>query len=88
MERAAEPTDVYWENVSIKNKQRVVNIVITYSVTLLILCLSFGFNYSVALIKYELRGIKHIRYKSYLPNINRISKVTMFQTMLLFCVTL
>jgi hypothetical protein len=56
MERAAEPTDVYWENISIKTKQRVVNILITYSVTLLILCLSFGFNYLVAVVKYELEN--------------------------------
>jgi len=44
MERAAEPTDIFWENFSVETIQRVKYSVLTYLVTTLLLLVSFTIN--------------------------------------------
>ncbi|CAI2378726.1 unnamed protein product [Moneuplotes crassus] len=48
VEQAADPVDVYWENLSIKDYQRFIKSLITYSITAILLglvfCLYFGLN--------------------------------------------
>ena len=47
MKRPAEPTDIYWVNIPIKNKERSRNIVFTYCVMVIILAISFGVNFAL-----------------------------------------
>lgn len=51
VERAAEPGDVYWENLSITPFQRLKNILLTYTITTFLLALVFGFYYSLHVLK-------------------------------------
>ena len=44
MERAAEPTDIYWENFSVVTIQRVKKSVLTYITTIFLLGVSFTVN--------------------------------------------
>lgn len=50
IERAAEPIDVYWENLSVKFIQRFVKTLITYSITAIILGVVFGIYYSLSIL--------------------------------------
>ena len=51
IERAAEPGDVYWENLSVSQSQRFFKTVITYSITFVLLCIVFGIYFSLGLLK-------------------------------------
>ena len=51
IERAAEPIDVYWENLSVKDSQRLAKTLITYSITALMLGAVFGIYFSLNLLK-------------------------------------
>jgi len=44
MERAAEPTDIFWENFSVETIQRVKYSILTYLCTGLLLGISFSIN--------------------------------------------
>lgn len=51
VERAAEPGDVYWENLSVTPFQRLKNILLTYTITTILLAFVFGFYYSLHVLK-------------------------------------
>ena len=42
IERAPEPTDVFWENLNIKTHVRYKNVFITYLATLVVIGICFG----------------------------------------------
>ncbi|CAI2381736.1 unnamed protein product [Moneuplotes crassus] len=54
IERAADPVDVYWENLSVKDYQRLVKTLITYSITAILLCFVFGIYFSLNIWKEDL----------------------------------
>lgn len=54
MERAAEPTDIFWENLSVVATERFRKSVFTYFVTLLVLATSFLINWYSASIRFKL----------------------------------
>lgn len=56
VERAAEPTDVYWENLNVTTLERVKIGFKTYGITLLCLLISFGVNLGLSFIKETLEG--------------------------------
>ena len=51
IERAAEPGDVYWENLSVRSFERFIKSLLTYSATALLLVLVFGIYFSLNLLK-------------------------------------
>jgi hypothetical protein len=51
IERAAEPGDVYWENLSVSQSQRFVKSLITYSITVVLLGIVFGIYFSLGQLK-------------------------------------
>lgn len=51
VERASEPGDVYWENLSISSTQRFIKSLVTYSLTFILLAIVFGIYYALALLK-------------------------------------
>ena len=51
VERAAEPADVYWENLSVKEYRRIFRTLLTYSVTFFILMVVFGIYFALNLLK-------------------------------------
>ena len=51
MKRAAEPTDVYWINIPIKNAQRFKNVIFSYIVMIISLVISLIINLALAMIK-------------------------------------
>lgn len=51
VERAAEPADVYWENLSVKGYQRLIKALITYSITAILLGCVFGIYFSLNILK-------------------------------------
>jgi hypothetical protein len=54
LERAAEPADVYWENISVTDAQRFFKTLITYSITAIMLGATFGLYFSLNLLKEHL----------------------------------
>jgi hypothetical protein len=54
MERAAEPTDVFWENFSIDTVKRVKKSLLTYCITALLLAISFLISFLSSEIKSNL----------------------------------
>jgi hypothetical protein len=46
-ERAPEPTDVFWENLSIPALRRMKNIILTYLATLFVIGCCFGVIYGL-----------------------------------------
>lgn len=54
VERAAEPSDVYWENLSVTTMGRVKKSFITNGVALLCLCVAFGVNLGLSIAKAKL----------------------------------
>jgi len=50
-ERAPEPTDVYWENLHIKTIQRIKNVLVTYTATLLVIGVCFLVTYGLNELK-------------------------------------
>ena len=51
IEKAASPTDVYWENLSINIIQRLKKMIITYSILTFLLWCAFGIYYGLAILK-------------------------------------
>ena len=51
VEKAASPTDIYWENLPINFIQRLKKMIITYSILFLLLCCAFGIYYGLAYLK-------------------------------------
>ena len=51
VERASEPTDVYWENLDENTLKRLKKMGITYLVTALCLGIAFGINYGLNALK-------------------------------------
>jgi len=51
VERAAEPTDIYWENLSVSFNDRVKKSFQTYMITFVCLLIAFGITYGVSVIK-------------------------------------
>jgi hypothetical protein len=51
VERAAEPADVYWENLSVKEYERILRTLLTYSVTILLLIVVFGIYFALNILK-------------------------------------
>ena len=51
MVRAAEPSDVYWENMHVKTIQRVKTTCFTYFITAIVLIISFLINFLLGLLK-------------------------------------
>jgi hypothetical protein len=51
VERAAEPADVYWENLSVKEYHRIFRTLLTYSVTFLLLMVVFGIYFTLNILK-------------------------------------
>lgn len=54
MERAAEPTDIFWENFSVVTIQRVKYSVLTYLITGFLLGISFSINLFSAITQKDL----------------------------------
>lgn len=54
-ERAPEPTDVYWENVSVTSVQRIIRVCGTYVATLALIGICFGIIYGLNIAKYNLK---------------------------------
>lgn len=50
-ERAAEPTDVFWENLAVPSNERTQRIFLTYVITTLVLLGSFTANLVIGIIK-------------------------------------
>jgi hypothetical protein len=46
-ERAPEPTDVFWENLSVSALRRARNVIVTYLATLLVIGCCFGVIYGI-----------------------------------------
>ena len=51
VERAAEPTDIFWENLSVTTIERVKKSLATYGVTALCLLIAFGINLGLSILK-------------------------------------
>lgn len=51
IERASEPTDIYWENLSVTYIQRVKKSFTTYAVTILCLLCAFGITLGASILK-------------------------------------
>ena len=51
IERASEPSDVYWENLSFNTIQRVKKMSVTYIITFLCLWVAFGINLGLNILK-------------------------------------
>ncbi len=49
--RAPEPEDIIWENIGIPENEIVKRKLLTYFVTLMLLCLSFGIVYGLTLLQ-------------------------------------
>jgi hypothetical protein len=45
MYRAAEPGEVFWENMGITFRERVKNSIIIYAIVFFFLCIAFGINF-------------------------------------------
>ena len=54
MERAAEPTDIFWENLSVVATERFRKSVLTYLITFLVLGFSFTINLFSASLRFDL----------------------------------
>lgn len=50
-ERAPEPTDVYWEHLDVPDSRRVINTLITYSISLALVGACFGIIYGLTITK-------------------------------------
>jgi hypothetical protein len=51
VERAAEPADVYWENLSVKEYQRIFRTFLTYTITFILLGVVFGIYFALNILK-------------------------------------
>lgn len=60
MRRAAEPYDIFWENMSLNTKERIKNRLMTYSITLLLLGIvvgvTFGLKFLVNFLEKRTKG--------------------------------
>lgn len=55
--RAPEPTDIFWENLNLKFSRRCKWQFITYLLTLIVLLIAFGINIGIFYIKIELQKV-------------------------------
>jgi uncharacterized membrane protein YidH (DUF202 family) len=53
-ERAPEPTDVYWENLSVTGLHLIKNVIKTYFFTFCLIAACFGVIYGINVVKYDL----------------------------------
>ena len=51
VERASEPSDVYWENLSVSTIGRIKKSLVTNSIAFLCLCVAFGVNLGLSIAK-------------------------------------
>ena len=51
VERAAEPLDIFWENLSISTRSRLKRVLISYLITFLVLAVVFGVNLGLNFFK-------------------------------------
>lgn len=75
VERAAEPSDVYWENLSVSTTGRVRKSFITNSVAFLCLCVAFGVNLGLSIAKDKLDKSRHQSNSSASATIIRLISV-------------
>ena len=59
-ERAPEPSDVYWENMSTTSAQRFIRVIATYFGTVIIIGICFGILYGINIAKIEVEKRKDI----------------------------
>jgi hypothetical protein len=50
--RAPEPEDVIWENIGIPDYSIILRKILTYFVTILLLCASFGIVYGLTMLQF------------------------------------
>jgi hypothetical protein len=55
-ERAPEPTDLYWENMSVSSGQRFFRVILTYLSTLVLVGVCFGIIYGLNIAKISLKS--------------------------------
>jgi len=59
-ERAPEPSDVYWENLSTGSTSRFFRVMCTYFATVIIIGICFGILWAINLAKIDLNERKDI----------------------------
>ena len=71
MERAAEPTDVYWQNMSVSFFSRLKYRLLSLAITVFLLSIAFGINFSLTSLSNSLEKESKTSKEEFVHNVNR-----------------
>lgn len=71
MERAAEPTDVYWQNMSVSFFSRLKYRLLSLAITVFLLSIAFGINFSLTSLSNSLEKESKNSKDEFVQNVNR-----------------
>jgi len=71
VERAAEPTDVYWQNMSVSFFSRLKYRLLSLAITVFLLSIAFGINFSLTSLSNSLEKESKNSKDEFVHNVNR-----------------
>ncbi|CAI2383775.1 unnamed protein product [Moneuplotes crassus] len=71
IERAAEPTDVFWQNMSVTFWTRFKYRILSYAITIVLLGIAFGINFSLTMLSKSVEETAEKSDEEFIRNVNR-----------------